>query len=128
MFNKYFVVSLSLMLILSNFSYASQLMFCEMTGGTTECECRHTEHKKFDGVSLSQEKSQCCNEETTELSNTNTLLNVNQGTDQDFPVYPVFINIPFGLSGNISDLIIYFHGISQLPKNDIPIFTSSLLI
>lgn len=128
-FKKYFVVSLSLMLILSNFSFATQLMFCEMSGDNNECQCTHNDNKKYEGVSLTQEKTKCCSEETTELSNTNTLLNLNSGQEHD-----AYVNIALFLISTIDLDVINNRSLhfspdkSHLPEIDIPIFTSSLLI
>ncbi len=128
-FNKYFVVSLSLMLILSNFSFATQLMFCEMTGDTKVCECKQDDVKKYDGISLTKHKSKCCNEETTELSNTNTLLSINNELNQDFYTnVTLFFNNTIDLNQTDISSVLYYPDKSHLPKLDIPILNSSLQI
>lgn len=128
-FKKYFVVTLSLFLILSNFSFATQLMFCEMTGDTKVCECKKDDVKKFDGVSLTKHKSNCCNEETTELSNSNNLVIANNDLNNDlFPHVNIYFNNSVELIHIYSNSIQYTPDKSHLPEIDIPVFTSSLLI
>jgi len=128
-FRKYFVVTLSLMLILSNFSFATQLMICEMMGDSKVCDCAHRDNPKPDGLSLTQERNKCCNEETTELSNSNTLLNLNTEQDQDiYTNISILPNVAFDIESNFINSIKYTPDRSYLPEIDIPIFNSSLLI
>lgn len=128
-FRKYFVVTLSLMLILSNFSFATQLMICEMMGDSKVCDCAHRDNPKPDGLSLTQERNKCCNEETTELSNSNTLLNFNNEQDQDiYTNISIALNVTDDIENNYNNSILYIHDKSHLPEIDIPIFNSSLLI
>lgn len=117
------------MLLCSNFSYATQLMFCEMSDDSRSCECTHNDHEKFDGISLTQERTKCCSEETTELSNSNTLMNFNTGQEHT-AVSKIALYFTF------SDHLSSFYNISlhflpyksHLPEIDITVFTSSLLI
>ena len=129
-FNKYFVVPLSFILILSNFSFATQLMLCEMSDDSKECECTHNDYQKVDVLSFTQERSKCCNEETTELSNSNTLLNLNnEQQDQYINTYiSIALNVTFDIESNYNNSILYTPDRSYLPEIDIPIFNSSLLI
>ncbi|HMQ97517.1 MAG TPA: hypothetical protein PKE39_00720 [Ignavibacteria bacterium] len=129
-FRKYFVVTLSLMLILSNFSFATQLMICEMMGDSKVCDCAHRDNPKPDGLSLTQERNKCCNEETTELSNSNTLLSLNN-EQQDQYIYSnisLALNVTVDIESNYNNTILYTHDKAHLPEIDIPIFNSSLLI
>ncbi len=128
-FKKYFVVSLSLMLILSNFSFATQLMFCEMSGDDNKCECSHIDAADYPGISFSQEKNKCCEEKTSELTNSNTLLNFNNIQEHDsFANISLFYvsTIDPGILNNIT--FRYFPQDAYHPEIDIPVFTSSLLI
>lgn len=128
-FKKYFVVSLSLMLILSNFSFATQLMFCEMTDDSSKCECSHKEKPVYPGISLTQEKNKCCDEKTTELTNSNTLLNYNNIQENDsYANIALFCvsTIDPGILNNVT--FRYFPPGAYHPQTDIPVFTSSLLI
>ena len=128
-FNKYFVVSLSLMLILSNFSYATQLMFCEMSGDSNKCECTHNYQPDYPGFSLAQQKNKCCNEETTELSNSNTLLTTNSQQNQEISSLVIlFLDYSVFQDYKYNNNILYSPDKSHLPEIDIPIFNSSLLI
>lgn len=117
------------MLILSNFSFATQLMFCEMTGDSSSCECSHKEQVRFRGVSFTQENSKCCEEKTAELTNTNTLLNQNNSQEHDS-----FVNICLYYISTVDldiinhSLFIYLPQDTYHPEIDIPVFTSSLLI
>jgi len=117
------------MLILSNFSFATQLMICEMMGDSKVCDCAHRDNPKPDGLSLTQERNKCCNEETTELSNSNTLLNFNNEQDQDiYTNISIALNVTDDIENNYNNSILYIHDKSHLPEIDIPIFNSSLLI
>jgi len=117
------------MLILSNFSFATQLMICEMMGDSKVCDCAHRDNPKPDGLSLTQERNKCCNEETTELSNSNTLLNLNTEQDQDiYTNISILPNVAFDIESNFINSIKYTPDRSYLPEIDIPIFNSSLLI
>jgi len=128
-FNKYFVVPLSFMLILSNFSFATQLMICEMMGDSKVCDCTHRDEPKPDGLSLTQERSKCCNEETSELSNSNTLLNLNTEHDQEiYTNVSIAYNVTFDIESIYSSSILYTPDRSYLHEIDIPIFNSALLI
>lgn len=128
-FKKYFVVSLSFMLILSNFSFANQLMFCEMAGDNSRCECSHNDRPDYPGINLAQEKTKCCEEKTTELTNSNTLLSCNNSQEQDSHVYLVLFYTSKIDPDTINNSIFNFSpDKSHLPEIDIPIFTSSLLI
>lgn len=128
-FRKYFVVSLSFVLILSNFSFATQLMYCEMNDDSSKCECSHNDKSVYPGISLTQEKTKCCDEKTTELTNSNTLLNHNITQEHD-----TYINIGLFYISTIDLSIINSITFGYLPQDayhpeiDIPVFTSSLLI
>lgn len=117
------------MLIFSNFSFATQLMFCEMASDNIKCECSHNEKDKFPGVSFTQEKSNCCDEKTTELTNSNILLNQNISQEFDSYVYLVLFCISTVDLDIINySLVTYMSRNTYYPDIDIPIFTSSLLI
>ena len=117
------------MLILSNFSFATQLMICEMMGDSKVCDCTHRDEPKSDGLNLTQERNKCCNQETTELSNSNTLLNLNNEHDQDiYTNISIALNVIFDIESNNNSSILYTPDRSHLPVIDIPIFNSALLI
>lgn len=117
------------MLILSNFSYATQLMFCEMSGDSKECECTHNYPSDYPGFSLTQQKNKCCNEETTELTNSNTLLTTNSQQNKEIASLVILLLDSSGFQDyKYNNNILYSPDKSHLPEIDIPIFNSSLLI
>jgi hypothetical protein len=126
---KYFISGLALLLVLSNFSFATQLMFCQMSDDAKVCECTHKKDKQYEGVSLTKVKPKCCTEETTELSNSNILLTFKTELPHDIYVLGALANnytIDLNLIANTSVSLIT--DTSQFPKLDIPTFNSSLLI
>ena len=129
-FKKYSVPFLSLLLILSNFSFASHLMICEMSNDSKECECSHNNNNEpVSGISISSDKNGCCSEETSELTNSNTFLLHKTEQPQDIYTFgALIVNITpdmqltgFSAGTAYTDKI-------HLPNLDIPIFNSSLLI
>ncbi len=127
---KYFVSVLSVMLIFSNFSFATTLMLCKMNmGGGSTCQCSTT-HERASELALKNIKNNCCDLETIELSNSNLLLSVkNDLNDNSIVLIDLFNN---GLSDNPLNTKdahylhckYYYH----LPNSDIPVENSSLLI
>lgn len=93
------------------------------------CECVHEKSKPVDGLSFSKVKNKCCTEETTELTNSNTLLTFKTELPQNISVLgPIAINPVLNdaqFSGSSTDIII---DKPHYPKLDIPILTSSFLI
>jgi hypothetical protein len=105
-------------------------MICEMMGDASVCECSHSDSPKPVGLSLTQERNKCCNEETTELTNSNTLLNLNN-EQQDQDIYSnisIAFNVTVDLETNYCSSVLYTPDRSYLPEIDIPIFNSALLI
>jgi hypothetical protein len=129
LFGKYVIFAMSLLLILSNFSYATQFMFCEMGGDSEGCECSHNNSRHYYGLSITSEKTKCCLEETSELSNTNTLNTLKTELPKNINAFSALI-LDLGQKSNllISPLANLIIDKSHLPKLDIPILTSSLLI
>lgn len=103
-------------------------MICEMGGDNDNCECSHEKQTNYPGISLTQEKSKCCNEKTTELANSNTLLNY---TSNEFDSYTI-LNILFtdldAFLPKINSSYNFFAVEHFQPLIDIPVFNSSLLI
>ena len=125
---KYFIPSLALLLILSNFSYATNIMLCGMSDSQSKCECKHKVQQKFSGVGFNKVKKSCCNEKSVVLSNSNLLQIVKKECNDKC------LDVIHILSASV---LIYLNSIintsnsalpEQIPKTDIPIFTSSLLI
>lgn len=100
-----------------------------MSENKSKCECSHNNQPVYPGISITQEMTKCCDEKTTELSNTNTLLNYNNFQDHDS-----YVNIAlFYISTIDPDIInnITFRYLTQdtyHPEADIPVFISSLII
>src|SRR4030095_520575 len=128
-FTKYFVVILSLLLVLSNFSFATSLMICGMSDEITKCECKHDTQPPLKGIGYSKEKSSCCDNETTELSNSNTLSIVKTDLPKDITL---FVLIAFDFHNDLS--LQYNRPVhssadkEHVPKQNLPVLISSLLI
>ncbi len=129
LYGKYVIFALSVLLILSNFSYATQLMFCGMSGNTETCECTHDPGKHYEGISITTEKTRCCQEETNELANSNTLATLKTELPLDINTFAALVLVlnqsNEALPGSYLNVNI---DKSHLPKLDIPILISSLLI
>jgi hypothetical protein len=126
---KYFLTSLALMLILSNFSFATTYMLCNMGGEKSSCCCNHSNTKHIAGLSISKIKSSCCNEGTIELSNSNLLSTVKTEQPQDnlgFNSILIDNNSTQLFSANYNFKLVSIK--NHVPKRDIPILISSLLI
>lgn len=117
------------MLILSNFSYATHLMLCAMSNDVTVCECSHNDSKLPDELSYKKEKSGCCTNEITELTNSNLLSTVKIELPNDINSFSALI-LDLNQDSELytSSFLNSALDKSHLPKLDIPILTSSLLI
>lgn len=117
------------MLILSNFSFASTYMLCNMGGDEASCCCSHNKHHVPGGLAFTKDMSECCSQETVELANSNLLSTVKTELPSDISSFaPSLIHIDNELLflNNIS--FSYISQIEHVPKSDIPILISSLLI
>ena len=126
---KYFLTSLALLLVLSNFSFATTYMLCSMGGEKSSCCCNHHKTKHIAGLSISKVKSSCCNEGTVELSNSNLLSTVKTEQPQDISVFSTIFadnNSSQLYSANYNFQLTAIK--NHVPKSDIPILISSLLI
>jgi len=126
---KYFIAYLSLVLILSNFSFATTLMLCNMSNMQTSCSCSQLQDYSSQVASLSKVNS-CCESKTYELSNSNILCLVkNDLTGNFLSVIDVINteNFTAGLStfneSRITGELTY-----HPPNSEIPILNSSLII
>ena len=127
---KYFITYLSLVLILSNFSFATTLMLCKMSGKQISCTCSHNQTDSPKGIAFSKIKNPCCDEKTIELSNSNTLTTVKNDLTGNFLALIDVINAGGNASGlNIINASRINNQFSYHPPNsEIPILHSSLLI
>ena len=129
---KYLISTLSLLLILSNFSFATSFLYCTMKAEVVQtCCCSHKPVNNTGGLSLSQYHKSCCNLETRELANSNilntvkselpnkilTLVNTFAVVDPDACLSALQCTF-------ITSCLLH----QQIPKTDIPISNSSLLI
>ena len=100
-----------------------------MNADAKVCQCSHDNGKPYDGLSITKVKAKCCTEETTELSNSNTLLTFKTELPQDISVLGTLaINNSNDLNILSKLCVNPFYDKSHLPKLDVPILTSSLLI
>ncbi len=126
---KYFIAYLSLVLILSNFSFATTLMLCKMSNMQNSCSCTQLQDYSSQATSLSKVNS-CCESKTYELSNSNILSIVKNDLTGNFLSVIDIINtesITAGLNMlNVSQITgeLSYHP----PNSEIPILNSSLLI
>jgi len=129
---KFIIVVLSLLLILSNFSFALTYSICTM-GMMTGCmkeTCARNNHdlNKINGFVLSKTKKTCCEERVSELSNSNTLL-INHSSNYNASFNHVsYIVDNFPTIDNNTLVHNHFTYPDKIPKNGIPIIISSLII
>lgn len=129
---KYFITNLSLLLILSNFSFATSYLYCTMKAEVVQtCCCSHKPVSNTDGLSLSQFHKSCCNFETRELTNSNILNTVKSELPNKiltlvntFTVVDPEACLCASQCASITSCLLH----QQIPKTDIPISNSSLLI
>jgi hypothetical protein len=126
---KYTIFVLSLLLVLSNFSYATQQMLCLMSDDDVACECYCEKSEVSTGLIFTDANSPCCSKQTVELSNSNNLQTTANELPKDITSFsPLFVNIDLEISYNAE----YYNSFSALkdhiPKTEIPILISSLLI
>lgn len=100
-----------------------------MSDESAKCECRHDDPQPLKDISFTKERSACCENETTELSNTNTL----QTVKTELPKYTAFsafsaMDFQHNLLVQFNQFILSAANKEHVPKRDIPILTSSLLI
>lgn len=100
-----------------------------MSDDAAVCECSHNDGNLPEGLSYNKEKSGCCTSEISELTNSNLLATVKIELPNDINSFGAIIfhlnQSPALGTGQFSNVSI---DKSHLPKLDIPIFISSLLI
>ena len=121
---KYFIVTLSAMLILSNFSFAVTYSLCSM--GEMKQSCGKI-NKSLDGFGISKERSSCCMDRISELSNSNILSQVYSSSNDCIQKTFSYIDISSIIEYNFSQ-IIYSNCPDKIPKDGIPVINLSLLI
>jgi hypothetical protein len=126
---KYFITYLSLVLVLSNFSFATTLVLCEMDGGNHQCACANSSDIGKYGLAINNVTKSCCEAKIVELSNSNVLevlhnSNVNPFAHVDLINSGVGNICSFSVQACNLNYDFSFHP----PNSEIPILNSSLLI
>ncbi len=125
---KYFVTYLSAVLVLSNFSFATTLVLCNMKGDTS-CACSHDTHHENSGLIIKSVANSCCQTKIIELTNSNILEILHSSVVSPL-IHAGFINTDANGFGRIlTNAHSVFNEFSYHPPNsEIPILNSSLLI
>jgi len=125
---KYFITYLALVLILSNFSFATTLAFCKMNGDNTVCACSNNSNEKS-GLAFEKIPNKCCETKIVELSNSNILEVSNSYSANIFPHTDILSSDFISHSDNSFQVSRIYNQFSYHPPNsEIPILNSSLLI
>lgn len=126
---KYFITYLSLVLILSNFSFAVTLAFCEMNRENIVCACSHNNSIEESGIAIKKIPNACCETKIIEFSNSN-ILEVLNSYSGNFSFHADIINANLNnLNGVLSHVRRVYSEFSYHPPNsEIHILHSSLLI
>ena len=100
-----------------------------MSDDAAVCHCNHNDGKQVDDLSYKKEKSGCCTNEVTVLSNSNLLSTVKVELPNKISAYAPFI-LAFNPNSDLYSRTLLISAIdkSHLLKIDISIFNSSLLI
>ncbi|HEY3249865.1 MAG TPA: hypothetical protein VGK25_01995 [Ignavibacteria bacterium] len=128
---KYWLFILSLLLILSNFSYATQQMLCLMSDGDSDikCECSHQRQNNVSGLTISRHASPCCSSKTVELSNSNNLQTTSFELPKDVSSFsPLYIATDREVSNNFKFEVNHTGLKDHVPRTEIPILVSSFLL
>jgi hypothetical protein len=125
---KYLIPSLAALLILSNFSYATNLMLCSMKDMDVTCGCTHKAEYGISGINVSKVKNQCCEEETILLSNSNLLNTVKSENPVNSLVLLSYISSSVLENTFTNNFPVIYKLQDKIPKEDIPISVSSLII
>ena len=104
-------------------------MICAMKDSDAPCGCKHKPHQPAKVLSYARESSECCSEGTVELANSNLLSTVKTELPVDITSFtPAVSNIENDLSLTSNNNFLYISLVEHVPKDDIPILISSLLI
>lgn len=127
-FKKYSLIGLSLLLVLSNFSYATQQMLCLMNDEDIKCECKCEVPSPSKTLVITDEDSPCCQRNTVELTNNNNLQSYNKELPSDITSYSPIITAGDFDSQSITASNQFSSQNEHVPKSEIPILISSLRI
>jgi len=126
---KYFITYLSLVLILSNFSFATTLVLCEMDSGSHKCACANTNDIGKYGLSIRSVTNSCCETKIVELTNSNVLEVVLNNTVNPFAHVDLINSVDNNLYTVAAQVCKIYNELAHHPPNsEIPILNSSLLI
>lgn len=128
---KYGLFVLSLLLIFSNFSYATQQMLCLMNDDDTDikCDCMHKSNKYKDELTISSKTTPCCSSKTVELSNNNNLQKTGTELPKDISSFsPLYISLDTEVSSSLKFEVSHTGLKDHVPRTEIPILISSLLL
>ena len=120
-----------MLLVLSNFSFATQQMLCLMSDDADiKCDCTCVDNDITSGVSISGDSSPCCSTKTNEISNTNNLQITGNELPKDITSFnPIYLNLDKDISFNSLVNNSFSASLKEhIPKAEIPILISSLLI
>lgn len=127
---KYSIFTLSMLLVLSNFSFATQQMLCLMNDDDVTCTCQMNEKAdNSNELAFTVKDSPCCSNKVIELTNSNNLQTTENKLPKDITSFsPIYINYDSDITYNY----IYDNSFTSLkehiPKAEIPILNSTLLI
>jgi hypothetical protein len=126
---KYFITYLSLVLILSNFSFATTLVLCDMDGGNHQCACTNLNDIGKYGLAIRSVTNSCCETKIVELTNSNVLEILLNNTVNPF-AHVDLINTDAGnfCRMSVQDCNLHYDLSFHPPNSEIPILNSSLLI
>lgn len=117
------------MLLFSNFSYATGYMLCGMKDNSSVCRCGHKSYEPIKELTFTDKSSSCCNEGTLELVNSNLLSTVKIELPFDISLFtPADANFQSEVSLTSNNNFYIISLAEHVPKDDIPILKSSLLI
>jgi len=126
---QYFITYLSLVLILSNFSFAVTLAFCKMNGDNAVCSCIHKNSAEKSGLVIKKIPKSCCETKIVELSNSNLLEILNSYSGNSLFHADLLISDINSIASASSQINKIYNEFSYHPPNsEIPILNSSLLI
>jgi hypothetical protein len=126
---QYFITYLSLVLVLSNFSFATTMVLCEMDGGNHQCVCTNSNDTGNNGLAVRSVAKSCCEARIVELSNSNVLEILHNNIVNPFAhVELINSGVDNLCSFSMQAFILNYNFSYHPPNSEIPILNSSLLI
>ena len=107
-------------------------MLCSMMNNDDadiKCDCIHKTQGYSDELTITGKSSPCCSSKTTELSNNNNLQTVGSELPKDITSFPpVYINTDTEVLNNFNFAVNHTDLKDHVPRTEIPILISSLLL